>query len=214
MPDSGEQVAQACGNACSTSVIWRTRPSRIESAQVISVSRFGAVVRKPAFILTVVLPFALIAEFVILEAGPGLSLPSDRGSATSTYEVREKGTETHYITRNKRFSFVDLWSNKGATVEGLVLRESFVMDRQEGVEGAKSMGKVEALSRNKTVWSLEEPGERGEPIDQVYEVTKYGCCAAPNTHSYFSLRTGEKLRTTHNELNPDELAALEKTLHD
>jgi hypothetical protein len=178
------------------------------------VSRFGAVVRKPVFILTVVLPFALTAEFVILEAGLRLSLPSDRGSATSTYEIRQKGIDTHYVTRNKRFSIVDLWSNKGRAVEGLVLRESFMMDRQEGVEGARSTVKVEALSGNKVTWTFEEPGERGEPIDQVYKVTRNGCCAAPNTYSYFSLRTGEKLRTTRIELNPDELASLEKPLYD
>jgi len=177
-------------------------------------SRFGAVVKKPVFMLTVVLPFALIAEFVILEAGLGLSLPSDRGSAISSYEIREKGTETHYITRNKRFSIVDVWSNKGRTVEGLVLRESFVMDRQEGIEGARSTIKVEALNGNKIMWSFEEPGERGEPTDDVYEVTKLGCCAAPNTYTYFSLLDGKKLRVTHSELNSDEFVALEKTLHD
>ena len=55
---------------------------------MISMSRFGAVVRKPVFILTVVLPLALIVEFVILEAGLGVSLPSDRGSATSPNSIR------------------------------------------------------------------------------------------------------------------------------
>ena len=36
---------------------------------------------------------------------------------------------------------------------------------------------------------------------QVYEVTKFGCCDAPPTYTYFSLRDGKKLRTAHTELN-------------
>jgi hypothetical protein len=62
-------------------------------------------------------------------------------------------------------------------------------------------------------WSFEEAGERGEAIDRVYMVTKLGCCAAPNTYTYFSLRDGKKLRTAHTELNPDEFAALEQALY-
>jgi hypothetical protein len=177
-------------------------------------SRFAAVIRKPVFILAVILPVALIAGFVILEGVVGISLPSDRGSAVSSYEIREKGAELHFITRNKRFSIVDLWSRHGSAVEALILRESFVMDRQEGIEGANSMVKVEALDGKAVRWSFEEAGERGQVTNQVYEVTKFGCCDAPNTYTYFSLRDGKKLRTTHTELNRDEFAALEQSLYD
>jgi hypothetical protein len=48
---------------------------------------------------------------------------------------------------------------------------------------------------------------------QVYEVKKLGCCDAPNTYTYFSLRDGKKLRTTHTELNRDEFVALEQSLY-
>src|SRR5258708_966705 len=99
-------------------------------------SRFDAVIRKPIIILAVMLPLALIAEFLILEGVVGISLPSDRGSAVSSYEIRDKGTELHFITRNKRFTLVDLWLPHASTTETLVLRESFVMDRQAGMEGA------------------------------------------------------------------------------
>ncbi len=177
-------------------------------------ARFAAVIRKPAFVLAVILPVALIAEFVVLEGLVGISLPSDRGSAVSSYAIREKGTELHFITRNKRFSVVDLWSKHGSAVEALVLRESFVMDRQEGIEGAKSMVKVEALDGKAVRWSFEEAGERGQVMNQVYEVTKFGCCDAPNTYTYFSLRDGKKLRSTHTELNRDEFVALEQSLYD
>ena len=174
---------------------------------------FRVLVTKPLFILAVLVPIAFIVEFFILEAGAGISLPSDRGSAVSSYEVRERGKDVHFITRNKRFRIVDLWSKNGSAVEALVLRESSVTDRQEGIEGDKSTVTVEALDGKNVKWSFEEPGERGEPINQLYEVTKFGCCASPNTYSYFSLRDGRKLRTTHAELNPAEFAALEKTLY-
>lgn len=177
-------------------------------------SWFTGVLKKPVFILAVALPAALIAEFVTLEGVFGISLPSDRGSAVSSYEIREKRTELHFITRNKRFSIVDLWSKHGSAVEALVLRESFEMDRQEGIEGANSRVRVEALDGKSVKWRLEEAGERGQVMNQVYEVTKFGCCDEPNTYSYFSLRNGKKLRTTHTELNGDELATLEKTLYD
>jgi hypothetical protein len=161
----------------------------------------------------VIVPIALIVEFFILEAGVGISLPFDRGSAVSSYEVREKGKELHFITRNKRFSIVDLWSKNGSAVEALVLRESFVTDRQEGIEGDKSTVTVEALDGTSVKWSFEEPGERGEPMNQLYEVKKFGCCDSPNMYSYFSLRDGKKLHASHTELNPEEFAALEKTLY-
>jgi hypothetical protein len=172
---------------------------------------FVTVARKPGFSLTVIL--ALIAEFVILEGVVGISLPSDRGSVVSSYEIRQKGTELHFITRNKRFSIVDLFSKHGSAREALVLRESFLMDRQDGIEGANSLVKVEALDGKAVRWSFEESGERGEVMDQVFEVTKLGCCAAPPTYTYFSLRDGKKLRTTHTELNRDEFAALDQSLY-
>src|ERR1700681_4944886 len=137
---------------------------------------FTRVAKKPVFILAVILPVALIAEFAILEGVVGISLPSDRGAAVSSYEILEKGKELHFITRNKRFSIVDVWSKHGSAVDALVLRESFVMDRQEGIEGANSVVKVEALDGKAVSWSFEVAGERGQAINQIYEVTKFGCC--------------------------------------
>jgi hypothetical protein len=176
-------------------------------------SRLAEVLKKPVFIFTVILPLALIAEFVILVGSVGVSLPSDRSSAVSTYEIRE-GLRTHFITRNKRFSIVDLWSDHGSKVETGVLRESFAYERQSGLEGADSKVKVEALDGKRVKWSFEEPGESGQQMGQVYAVTKLGCCGSPNTYTYFSLRDGKKLRSTHTELNRDEFSALERALYE
>lgn len=177
-------------------------------------SGFREVIRKPVFIFVVILPIILVAEFVILEGVVGISVPSDRGSAVSSYEIREKGKDLHFITRNKRFSIVNLWTRHGSVREALVLRESFVIDREDGIEGDSSTVKVEALEGKAVKWSFEEAGERGQTLGQVYEVTKVGCCDAANTYSYFSLRDGKKLHTTHVELNRDEFSALEKALYE
>jgi hypothetical protein len=177
-------------------------------------SRFAAVIRKPAFILAVIFPLVIVAEFVLLEGVVGISFPADRGSALSSYEIRENGTELHFITRNKRFSIVDLWSKHGAAREALVLREFVVTDRQDGIEGDRSSVKLEALNGKSAKWSIEEPGERGRVIDQVYEVTKLGCCDAPNKYTYFSLRDGKKLLSSQAELTSDELATILKPLYD
>jgi hypothetical protein len=177
-------------------------------------SAFATLVRRPAFILGFVFPVALIAEFILLEGFLGVSLPWDRGSALSSYEIREKGRDVHFITRNTRFSVVDLWSKHGTALETLVLRESILTDRQDGIEGDQSTVRVEALNGKAVKWSFEEAGERGAPLGQIYEVTKLGCCDAPNTYTYFSLRDGRKLRSTHTKMDSSEFAALEKSLYD
>ncbi len=171
------------------------------------------VLQKPLLIFAVILPVALTAEFLVLEGLLGISFPLDRGSAISSYEIREKGRNVHFITRNSRFSIVDQWIQHGAARRELVLRESFVTDRQDGIEGDRSTVKVDALEGKAVRWSFEEAGETGQPLDfLVYEVTKFGCCAASNTYTYFSLRDGIKLRTTDSKLSPGELEALEKPL--
>ena len=48
-------------------------------------SRLTVAIRKPAFIVAIMLPVALITELVILEGVHGVSFPSDRGSAVSSY---------------------------------------------------------------------------------------------------------------------------------
>jgi hypothetical protein len=176
-------------------------------------SRFSEVVRKPVFILGVIFPLALVGELVALEGLVGISFPSDRGSGISSYEIREKGQELHFITRNTRFSIVDVWSKHGSAREALVIRESFVRDRQDGIEGAHSTAKIEALDGKTVKWSFEEAGEEGRVLGQIYEVTRFGCCDAPNTYIYFSLRDGRKLHAAHTELSRDEFVALEQSLY-
>jgi hypothetical protein len=170
--------------------------------------------RKPAIVFPVVLVAALIVEFFALEGTLGVSLPSDRNSAVSRIDIKVKGSagSTHFITLNKRFTVVEVILKRGA--EDLVLRESFFADREDGAEGPPNATvTVEAMNGNNVRWTFSEPGQRGEPVTgDVYRVTKLGCCDAPPTYTYFSLKDGTKLRSTHDVLNGKELEALDASV--
>jgi len=171
---------------------------------------FVKVTRNRAIVFPAILIVALVVEFLLLEGTLGVSLPSDRNSAMSTIEVKVKGNgANHFVTQNKRFTVVELLSKHGS--EDLILRESFFTDLEFGVEGPPNATvTVDAMNGKNVRWTFREPGQRGEPVTgDVYQVTKLGCCDAPPTYTYFSLRDGTKLRSTHNKLNSDDLAALD-----
>jgi len=158
---------------------------------------------------------ALIAEFFILEGTTGISVPSDRNSALSTLEIKDQGRELHFITRNKRFTVVDFWTDHGTRREALVLRESFFMDRKDSVEGPPDATvTVEALRSKDVSWTIHEPGERGDVVtNNLYKVTKNSNGETPNIYTYFSLADGRRVRTNqYVELSRDELEALDLSI--
>ncbi len=155
---------------------------------------------------------ASVAELLLLEGTIGLSLPFDRYSARSTAAIEIRGRDDHYITRNSRFYIVDV--PRGSHADTLVLKESVVTDRQPGAEGS-GVGSVsfDVMVNQHVLWSLHEPGPRGDVVtERLYRVTKYGCCDAPSTYTYFSLRTGKKLLTRSGaDLKPEEIGELDHT---
>ena len=174
-------------------------------------------VRKPVFVFSAVLAIALIAEFAVLEGTVGVSLPRDRNSAVSRLEIRTKGIGLHFITQNKRFTVVDLLTAHGSHREALVLRESFFMDREDGVEGPPSATvTVDATNNNNVRWTLHEPGERGDVVtSNLYMVSRFGNGETGNSYTYFSLLDGRKVRTSqYSELSKDQLEALDRSTAD
>jgi hypothetical protein len=167
-------------------------------------------ITKSAFVTGGIVVAALIAEFVILEGTIGVSLPSDRYSAVSTLEISSKRTGLHFITRNKRFTVVDFLTAGGSRTEPLVLSESFFADWDYGAKGPPdSTVTVAAIDGKNTRWKFREPGQRGNiATDDLYMVTKFGCCGSPSTYTYFSLADGRKFLTRNAELSRDELEAL------
>jgi hypothetical protein len=176
--------------------------------------QFKRFATKRVFVISSVVLSALIAEFFILEGTVGISLPSDRHSALSSVEFKVKGMEQHVIMRNKRFTAVDILTPHGSGREALVLRESFFVDLEEGIEGpAEAMVTVEALDGENVRWRFQEPGESGEVVaGNLYRVKRAGCCDAPTTYAYFSLADGRKIRTDEHELSGDELETLGRSI--
>ncbi len=167
---------------------------------------------KRIFVIAGIVLAALIAEFFILESTIGISVPSDRNSALSTLEIRDQGRDLYFITRNKRFTVVDFWTDHGTRREALVLRESFFMDRRDSVEGPPDATvTVEALRGKDVSWTIQEPGERGDVVtDNLHKVTKYSNGETPKIYTYFSLADGRKVRTNQSvELSRDELETLD-----
>jgi len=72
-------------------------------------TRFAPLATKGEIIICIGVS-ALVAEFLLLEGTLGVSLPSDRDSAVSSLEIKTKGTELHFITRNRRFTVLDFWT--------------------------------------------------------------------------------------------------------
>jgi hypothetical protein len=167
---------------------------------------------KRIFVIAGIVLAVLIAEFLILEGTIGISVPSERNSALSTLEIRDQGRELHFITRNKRFTVVDFWTDHGTRRQALVLRESFFMDRKDSVEGPPDAAvTVEALRGKNVSWTIHEPGERGDAVtNNLYKVTKHSNGETPNIYTYFSLADGRKVHTNESvELSRDELEALD-----
>jgi hypothetical protein len=172
----------------------------------------GNLSRKQIWAGILVIVIALIVELFILEGTIGISFPSDRYSGLSTLEIRLIGTEEHYITKNVRFTVVDLLTNHGSNLETLVLREYFVTNRNPNAEGPPNATvTVEAMYGDKVKWTFRESGERGDAItDTLYRVIKYGNGETANLYIYFSLADGRKVRTNRSvELSKDELEALD-----
>lgn len=90
----------------------------------------------------------------------------------SSVEIRDKGLEINFVTRNNRFTVVD-FDTAGHTSRE-VIRESFFMDRQYGLEGPPNVTvTVEGMVGDTIKWRFQEPGERGDILtDNVYRVIK------------------------------------------
>jgi hypothetical protein len=173
-------------------------------------SRFTTLTPRQLTSLVGIILGVLVVEFFVLESTIGISLPSDRHSAVSSGEIKVENLETHFITRNHRFTGV----RSTGLHPALMLHEFFVEDRTPDLEGVPDATvAVDGVDQGKVRWSLREPGVRGDVItDNIYRVMKLGCCGTPNTYSYFSLGSGRKVRTSDHELSALELTELERSL--
>ena len=83
----------------------------------------------------------------------------------------------------------------GTKSQTLVLREYFVVDHNPNAEGPPN-ATVTVAGDSKVLWTFREPGQRGEAVTaNLYMVTTFGCCGAPNVYTYFSLADRHKVRS-------------------
>jgi hypothetical protein len=158
---------------------------------------------------------ALLAEFLMLEGAVGISAPSDRYSALSRLQIVAKGSSLHFITRNNRFTVVDLWSDHGTSREALVLREEFFCDKEDGHEGPPNATiTVEATVGKRISWTFQEPGESGDVVaNNLYRIKRGSNGETANVYTYFSLVDGRKVRTNRSsELSREELESLDASV--
>jgi len=124
-------------------------------------------------------------------------------TATSSIKAGfDKDGNVLVTTINRRFTLADLY--KPGVIESLVLLEEFKSERQLGMEGQKSIVRVDAWlapDLSKKLWTIEHVGDVGRVYDDFYRITKYGCCASIATDFYFNLRTGQKLFSATKELS-------------
>jgi hypothetical protein len=146
----------------------------------------------------------------------GIPVPYQNSSA-STIRIVRKGKELHFITQNTRFLMHE-FSSPTRGFQWSILRETYHRDQVEGQEGSNSNIVLELLDGKRSKWRFQEIGKgggiQGEIVsDNVYQITKYGCCDAPPTFVYFSLGDGRKLGSERdNVLSHDALEALDESV--
>jgi hypothetical protein len=140
--------------------------------------------------------FALGILALAVVAG-GAPPPGSRREATSSAESRtEKDGRRIRHTVNRRFTFADAYRERTKAVR-MLLAETFDRRLDSGAEGERSTVAVEAYSESGSgaaLWSFRTEGASGAPSDDnLYRVTRPGCCGAQDLSVYFSLLDGREL---------------------
>lgn len=124
-------------------------------------------------------------------------------STTSTIEtVRRAGIE-FVVTTNRKFNYVSLYTGSG--YESLLLLEEVRAEMSRDAEGVNSTMKVEAWlgkgrKPNQKAWTIKSDADAAETSEPFYRTTKFGCCAALSTWTWYNLFTGQKVFTGNTNL--------------
>jgi hypothetical protein len=145
----------------------------------------------------------LILMVCVVAPVPGVvAQKNDRLAKTATSFITHKrdryGNPVISIT-NRRFSYREFYPKYDGQSYWITLLEEFRGERTPGVEGRKSTIRVEGWEDStpqKKLWTIRSEGDVGEPYDNFYRITKYGCCANITTQVWFNLATGHKVFTS------------------
>ena len=128
-------------------------------------------------------------------AAPAPKAHREAASTAETWKEKDGRRITHTV--NRRFTFATTYPEKFKRVD-LLLAETFDRTLDSGAEGEKSKVTVEASlagdSTGKAIWRIGTEGSSGEPTEEnVYRVTRPGCCGAQDLSIFFSLINGKEL---------------------
>jgi hypothetical protein len=156
-------------------------------------------------------PVLLLAPLLAAAAAspPEKIVPSGRlsrqaTSSAETWTAADGRRITHTV--NRRFSFVTTHRDRTGG-EVILLAETFDRRLDSGAEGEKSSVEVEAsATTGKRLWAIRTEGGSGEAReDNVYRVTRAGCCGAQNLSLFFSLLDGRALFSADSEVRSVEV---------
>ncbi|HET7453195.1 MAG TPA: hypothetical protein VFL12_10665 [Thermoanaerobaculia bacterium] len=151
----------------------------------------------------VIVPLLAVAATPEKNAMPGL-LAREASSSAETWTTADGRRITHTV--NRRFSFVTTHRDRTGG-EVILLGETFDRRLDSGAEGEKSSVEVEASATSgKRLWTLRTEGGSGEARDDnVYRITRPGCCGAQNLSLFFSLLDGRALFSADSEVRAVEV---------
>lgn len=146
--------------------------------------------------------FALALSFCITSFAQKAAAPPPTSTTSTIETVRRDGIE-FVVTTNRKFNYVSLYTGSG--YESLLLLEEVRTELSREVEGSNSTMKVDAWigkgrKPDKKAWMLKAAADVGEAAEPFYRTTKYGCCAAVNTWTWYNLFTGQKVFTGNTNL--------------
>ena len=141
--------------------------------------------------------FLLLTLLAAIGAAPEKTAPDGRlrREATSSAETwRTADGRRMTRTVNRRFTFATVRRERTGS-EVILLAETFDRRLDSGAEGEKSAVEVAAdTAGGRRLWTIRTEGASGEPReDNLYRVTRPGCCGAQDLSIFFSLLDGREL---------------------
>lgn len=158
---------------------------------------------EPSITMKPLIVFACVITFWLQPAYAQKAATPPPTSATSTIEtVRRDGIE-FVVTTNRKFNYVPLYAGSG--YESMLLLEEFRTEISHDAEGVNSTMKVDAWlgkgrKPDKKAWTIKSDADVAEAGAPFYKTTKFGCCAALNTFTWYNLLSGQKVFTGNTNL--------------
>ena len=118
-------------------------------------------------------------------------------SVAESWTTKDGRRITHIV--NRRFTFARAWRDRTTGVD-LLLEETFDRTVDSGAEGEKAAVSVDAFPASGSglpLWSFRSEGSTGEARDDdLYRVTRSGCCGSQDLSTFHSLLDGKELFTS------------------